>query len=212
MVYNINYFTFVSSNQIKMENKNLELNESMDIINKMINNAKSKLADDGFLLIFWGWNVVAAALIHYITLKINIPHGEYAWAILMPLGGIVSAVYGYKQGKKEKVKTYVGTYMGYLWGAFGIGLVLTLVCMPQYGIKVTYFMLMILYGVATFVCGGILNFKPLIIGSLFSFACAFLSNFCGEMDQLLIIAIALLCSYIIPGHLLRAKFKSQQHV
>lgn len=195
-----------------MENTNLEATESMDIINKMITNAKSKLADDGFLLIFWGWVVIAAALIHYSTLKLNIQHGEYAWAILMPLGGIISAVYGYKQGKKKKVKTYVGTYLGYLWGAFGIGMVLTLVCMPQYGIKVTYFMLMILYGVATFVCGGILNFKPLIIGSLLSFACAILSNFCGEVDQLLIISIALLCSYVIPGHLLRAKFKSQQHV
>jgi hypothetical protein len=195
-----------------MENTNFEPTESMDIINKMINNAKSKLADDGFLLIFWGWNVVVAALIHYATLKLNIQHGEYAWAILMPLGGIVSAVYGYKQGKKKTVKTYVDSYLSYLWGAFGIALVLTLISMPQYGIKVTYFMLMILYGVATFICGGILNFKPLIIGSLFSFACAFISNFCGEMDQLLIISIALLCSYIIPGHLLRAKFKSEQHV
>jgi hypothetical protein len=192
-----------------MENIKFEPAESMDIINKMINNAKNKLADDGFLLIFWGWNVIAAAIIHYITLKMNIPHGEYACAVLMPIGGIVSAVYGYRQGKKKTVKSYVDSYLSYLWGAFGIALVLTLISMPQYGIKATYFTLMILYGVATFICGGILNFKPLIIGSLFSFACAFISNFCGEIDQLLIISIALLCSYVIPGHLLRSKFKSQ---
>ena len=192
-----------------MENKDFNPTESMQLINTMINTAKNKLADDGFLIIFWGWLVMVAALIQYIALKINFEHGEYVWAILMPLGGIFSAVYGYKQNKKKSVKTYVDTYLSYLWGAFGIALVLTLISMPQYGIKVTYFMLMILYGVATFICGGILNFKPLIIGSLFSFACAFLSNFCGEVDQLLIISLDLLCSYVIPGHLLRSKFRSQ---
>ena len=124
----------------------------------------------------------------------------------------MSAIYGYKQGKNKTVKTYVDSYMNYLWGAFGIALVLTLVSMPQYGVKPAYFTLMILYGIATFVCGGILNFKPLIIGSLFSFACAFVSNFCGETDQLLTISIALLASYVIPGHMLRSKFKSQHHV
>lgn len=192
-----------------MENKDFNPTESMQLINTMINTAKNKLADDGFLLIFWGWLVMVAALVHYAALKFNFEHGECVWAILMPLGGIFSAVYGYKQNKKKSVKTYVDTYLSYLWGAFGIAMVLTLISMPQYGIKVTYFMLMILYGVATFVCGGILNFKPLIIGSLFSFACAFLSNFCGEVDQLLVISLALLCSYVIPGHLLRSKFKSQ---
>lgn len=195
-----------------MENSNLQLNESIDLINKMINNAKSKLADDGFLLIFWGWNVLVAALIHYATLKLNIQHGEYSWAILMPLGGIVSGIYGYKERKKAKVKTYVDSYLSYLWAAFGIGLVLTLVSMPQYGIKATYFILMLLYGMATFVCGGIINFKPLIIGGVFSFVCAFISNFFGQTDQLLLISIALIGSYIIPGHLLRSKFKSQQNV
>lgn len=204
---------FVLSKKYEMENNtNLELTESMEIINKMINTAKNKLADDGFLLIFWGWNVIAAAIIHYATLKLNIAHGEFTWAILMPLGGIVSAIYGYKQGKKAKIKTYVSSYLSYLWGAFGIGMVLTLVCMPQYGIKATYFILMMLYGVATFVCGGILNFKPLIIGGIFSFLCAFVSNFFGEVDQLLLISIALLGSYVIPGHLLRVKFRSEQHV
>lgn len=200
--------------QIKtnMENNNLEAAESMAIINKMITGAKNKLADDGFLFIFWGWLVAVSAMINYITIKINVDHGYLAWAILMPLGGVFSAVYGFKQKKKQNVKTYVDSYLGYLWSAFGIGLVITLVCGAQFGIKPCYFTLMILYGIATFVSGGLLGFKPLIYGSLVSFACAVISTFLGEVDQLLIISIALLGSYVIPGHLLRSKFKSQQHV
>lgn len=130
----------------------------------------------------------------------------------MPFGGIFSAVYGRREGKKKKVKTYVDSYLGYLWGAFGIALVITIVCGQYYGIKPAYFCLMILYGFATFVSGGLLGFKPLVYGSLVSFACAVIGVFLSDIDQLLIISVALVASYVIPGHLLRLKFKSQQHV
>ncbi len=194
-----------------MEEKELNPIESLQLISKMVNTAKNKLADDGFLLIMWGWLVFIAASVNYISIKLNLPFGEYAWG-LMPLGGIFSAIYGIKQSKKEKVKTYIDTYLGYLWGAFGIALVATLVFMPTHGIKTSYFFLMLLYGIATFISGGLLNFKPLVYGSLVSFACAIASVFLNETDQLMIISIAILCSYIIPGHMLRKTFKSQTNV
>jgi hypothetical protein len=193
-----------------MENENFKPEESLRLIESMISTAKNKLADDGFHLIFWGWLVFSAAMIHYITVLMNIPYGYLVWPILMPLGGIISGVYGYKQGKKQKVKTYIDTYLSYLWGAFAIGMVVTLVCMPWHGVEQTYFCLMILYGIATFISGGLLNFKPLVYGSFFSFAGAVIAVFNGENEHLLlIISIALLFSYIIPGHLLRAKYKSE---
>ncbi|MCE3226243.1 MAG: hypothetical protein K0S32_794 [Bacteroidetes bacterium] len=195
-----------------MENDNFNSEQSLQVINGMINTAKNKLADDGFLLIFWGWLVIIAAVSHYITIRLNIPYGYFVWIILMPLGGIFSAIYGSRQNKKQKVKTYIDSYLSYLWIAFGIALAISLGFMYYHGIKATYFFLMILYGIATFVSGGLLNFKPLVIGSIASFACAGISVFLGELDQLLIIAVALLFSYVIPGHLLRNKFKSQQHV
>lgn len=192
-----------------MEDKEINAQESLALINNMINSAKNKLADDGFFIIFWGWIVTVSAMFHYITLKMDLEWGGWVWAILMPAGGIFSAVYGYKQGRSKKVKTHIDVYLGYLWGGFIIGMFIAMGFMFVHGIKPTYFFLMILYGIATFISGGILNFKPLIIGSLFAFLCAGISVFLNEVDQLLIISIALLCSYIIPGHLLRAKYKSQ---
>jgi hypothetical protein len=91
-------------------------------------------------------------------------------------------------------------------------MVITIVFGYAHGIKATYFFLILLYGMATLITGGILNFKPLIIGSLFSFACAIISVFVGEIDQFLCISAALILSYVIPGHMLQAKFKSQQDV
>ncbi len=194
-----------------MEEKTITPQESLDIIQAMISTAKNKLADDGFHIIFWGWLVFIAAMTHYVTILLNYKWGQYVW-LLMPLGGIVSFIYGYKQSKKEKVKTQVESYLGYLWSGFGIAMAACLFMMPQNGIKITYFFLMLLYGLATFVSGGILKFKPLIFGGIFSFAMAIASVFMGEKEQLLCISIALLGSYIIPRHLLRKEFKSLQHV
>jgi len=55
--------------------------------------------------------------------------------VLMPLGALVSNIYGYQYGKKEKTKTYLGTYFGYLWLAFTIALIITLAFMKVHGLK-----------------------------------------------------------------------------
>lgn len=192
-----------------MEEKEINAAESLQIINSMINKAKNKLADDGFLLIFWGWLVFISATSHYLTLTFNIAHGEFVWAILMPLGGLFSIIYGIRQRNKEQVKTHLDTYLGYSWTGFIIALVITLMFMDFHGVQATYFFLMILYGMATFISGGLLSFKPLIIGSIFSFCFAILSVFIGEKEILLCLAASIFCSYIIPGHLLAIKFKSE---
>jgi branched-subunit amino acid transport protein len=186
----------------------LKPEQSLQVINTMIHAAKNKLADDGFHFIFWGWLVTLCAVTHYVTIKLGFNWGPWVW-MAMPIGGVVSGIYGYKQGRKVKVKTYLDTYLAYVWIGFLAALFITLVFGYAHGIKATYFFLMLLYGIATFITGGILNFKPLIFGSLFSFAFAIASVFLGEMDQFLCISGALLCSYIIPGHLLRSKYRSQ---
>ena len=195
-----------------MEEKQIHPNESLAIINSMIDNAKNKIADDGFLFIFWGWNVLIAAMINYITVKLGIPNGSLAWAILMPLGGIFSAIYGMKQRKNERVRTYVDQYLGYNWTAFLIGLLVIIGMSPFQQGRQTYFYIMILYGMATFISGGLLRFRPLIIGSLFSFLFAVISVFSSDLDQLLCISGSIFCSYLVPGYMLRSKYRSQNNV
>lgn len=193
-----------------MEEKEISPAESLTIINNMINTAKHKIADDGFHIIFWGWLITLCALTHYLTLKLGYDWGGVVWTIFPPLGAVVSTIYGYREGRAKKVKTYVDSHLGYLWGGFAVCLFITLIFMGHYGLKATYFSLMQLYGIATFVTGGLLNFRPLIFGSFFSFAFAILSVFVSESDLLLCLSGALVCSYIIPGHMLRSKFKSER--
>lgn len=195
-----------------MEEKEINPSQSLEIIQSMINTAKSKIADDGFHIIFRGWLVFSAALINYTSIILQSTIGYYVWPIAMPIGGIISFLYSRKEKKKENVKTYIEVYLGYLWIAFIIAMFITIAFINVNGLKSTYFFLMLLYGIATFITGGTLNFKPLVIGSLFSFAFAIISVFVGEKEQYLCIALALLFSYIVPGHLLKSKYKSQINV
>lgn len=192
-----------------MEEKEIHPEESLKLITAMINTAKNKLADDGFYFILWGWLVAGAAIIHYLGVLAEVEYSHMIWAVLMPLGGVVSMIYGRKEDKERKVKTHLDTYLAYVWWAVLGAMTICLVFGKWNGFHQTYFFLMLLYGIGSMVTGGIINFRPLVIGSLFSFAFAALSVFLVERDLLLCIAGALFCSHIIPGHLLRSEFKSQ---
>ncbi len=195
-----------------MQEKQIQPNESLAIISNMINTAKHKIADDGFLLIFWGWLVTLTAVLHYAGWQTGIERHYMVWSVLMPLGGIISLIYGFRRKKSERVTTHTDVYLGYSWGAFMIALAISLLFMKVHGWTVTYFFMMLLYGMATFISGGLLNFRPLIIGSLFSFLIAGISVFMPAPEKLLCMAASIFCSYVVPGHLLRKEYRSQNNV
>lgn len=190
----------------KMEEKEINLSESLSIIQSMVNKTQRQFSDDSFYYIMWGWLVLAASIIHFVLMQFNIVQAPMVW-LLMPVGGIISMIYGAKQSKKEKVKTYVNTYMSYLWIAMGIAMLVVLGMGFRLEDK-TYPILILIYGIGTFVSGGLLSFRPLIIGGIICFVLSVSSFFVVFQYQLLFIATAMLVSYIIPGHLLKAKFKN----
>jgi hypothetical protein len=58
-----------------MIEKELRPDQSLHIIQSMINTAKNKLADDGFLLVFWGWLVFLSDLVNYVLFILKIQQG-----------------------------------------------------------------------------------------------------------------------------------------
>ena len=190
-----------------MEEQNINPAQSLQSIQNMISRAQNKLSENGFLFIFWGWLVfISAAAFYFLTLG-GFENPWYA-RLTMPLGGIFTMVFAIRQKKKEKVRTYIDDYMAYVWSAFGICLLITLLM----GFKLQlycYPIVIMLYGTATFITGGIIRFTPLIICGALSYAisvCAFFVNF---ETQILLLALSVLVSYIIPGHWMQIKFKKQ---
>lgn len=193
-----------------MEEKNINPAESLAIIQEMVEKTKQHYSDDSFYFILWGWLTFAAALSHYLLLPIVHEASALVW-LLMPLGGIISMVYGRKQSREQKVKTHLETHIGYLWKALGLGMLVLVLStvLKQNGTLLPVFIL--LYAIGTFTTGCLIEFKPLIIGGTVCFALSLLSFFLKENEQLLMIAMAVLISYLIPGHALKIKFKNRMN-
>ncbi len=192
--------------------KDLSAEESLALIKNMINKTKDSVADDSFYFLLWGWLVFGCCISAFILkVYVHYPNHFVVWW-LMPVGGIVSWIYGAKQSKKQRVKSFIDEALDYLW----IAIALAFICLVAINIlngrtwqtAFTYYIL--LYAIGTFVSGSLLRFKPLVYGGLINFALAAVSIKFDYDYQLLIGGLAILISYIIPGHLLRIKYQKQK--
>lgn len=183
----------------------MELTEqkSIEIIEDMIHKAKKQFSDDGFMLMLWGWLVFVAAIGHYLLLQTHYEYPFITWG-LMPVGGIISAVWGIKQ-KKKPYKSYTDSVMSYTWTAFGISLFIVLIMMDKLQLH-TYPFVLILYAVPTFISGRVIKHKPLIFGAVSCWILSVISFFQPFDIQLLLLAVGIILAYIIPGHLLRKEY------
>jgi hypothetical protein len=195
-----------------MENeKPLNETESLALIASMIKKTQGSLQDNGFYFLLWGWLVFVASVGQYVLLKMGFEASSgYTWAILMPLGAIISSVRGWRDGKKQRAKTYTDELLNYALIAFIIALMIVLVFMTMHGgWGLAYPMIMMVYGIWLFISGGALKFKPLIIGGIINFGCAIGGFYIHTYELILLLSFAVLAGYIIPGHMLNAKYNRQ---
>ena len=68
-----------------------------------------------------------------------------------------------------------------------------------------------LYGFWILIYGAVLNFRPSIIGAYVTWAFAFVSLFVDSFEwTMLAHAAAVLCGYIIPGHIAYSEFNKKK--
>lgn len=194
------------------QEKSFSPEESLQLIQTMIRKTKDSVAVDSFYLLFWGWLVFICCMVEYVLMVYyKYPYHSFVWWA-MPIGGVISGVYSSRQAKKQKSFTYIEEALSYLWIAIGLAffvMVFVNVVSEAWKTAFTYYILM--YAIGTFVSGRLIRFKPLVIGGILNFIIAAVSikfNFAG---QLLLGALAILISYIIPGHLLRIRYNTKKN-
>ncbi|MGD1847195.1 MAG: hypothetical protein ACFB10_17530 [Salibacteraceae bacterium] len=197
----------------------MKTEESIQIIEEMIATARKDVGGDGYLYLSWGYLVLVSGIMHYLLLMITTFSMPWLpWPILMSLGGINQFIYIYRQEKNRKRSvSAVERMLGYLWGAVFICLILVLGMVGykefivEQNSQLAYVLVLVLYGIGTFVSGGVLQFKPLIFGGIASWVIALVAYQVSFDLQLLLLSLAIVVSYILPGHLLIAK-QRQPHV
>ncbi|HTS43414.1 MAG TPA: hypothetical protein VMH01_03385 [Puia sp.] len=193
-----------------MQENEFSPEDSLQLIQSMIDKTKNSVADNSFYFLLWGWLVLAACIIQFV-LKVIVqsPWHPLAWT-LMIVGIIASALHGMNENKSRKVKTYIGELLDYLWLSIFLSFLLLGFIFARLGWQNCYSFYMVMYAIGSFVTGRALKFSPLVWGAIGSWFLAIVSTFTSYDINILLSGLAIILSYIIPGYLLKMKYRQMQ--
>jgi hypothetical protein len=193
-----------------MNDEKFSPEQSLQVIQSMIQKAKQDVVRNSFYFLLWGWLVFIAAILNFMLMKFtDVQRPYYVWNIMW-IGVIASILKGIREGRSEKVRTYLGETMKY----FGFTMAIIYCSLPfifgKYDLwHYSFPFYILIYAAACFFMGSIMQFPLLKWTGLLCIPIMVVSVFVKYEWQLLLMALAVLVSYIIPGHALSAKEKSQ---
>ena len=191
---------------METNDKTLTAEESIALIQQMINKTKSSMRDNSFYFLLWGWLSVIASTGNFIVLKFGLnPYFHFFWFIIPVVGMPVSIWHGYKN---PFVKTHIGDFISGIWSGIGIAcfVIIALIFINGRQDLPIIQMFLLIMGIGVFVTGRIIKDIPLIIGSvIFWLGAMACSLFKSESAQLLIYSFSFTVGYIIPGYITKYK-------
>lgn len=187
--------------------ENFSPQQSIALIQNMIAKTKNNLAENRIYFLFWGW-VTFIAILSQFALIVWLKYERHylVWLITIP-ASIITVIYSMRHERREKVRSFVGDSMSALWVGMGVsfGVLSFIISHLPGGWNNCWPFFILFYGLGTFVSGMLIQFRPLVVGGILNWALAIVSVFLPVEYQLLTAALAILTSYIIPGHLLPNK-------
>ena len=195
------------------QDSSFSASDGFQVIESMIQQAKNRFSENGFLYLLWGWTVFVCSLGQFILHRMHVERHDAIWALTW-VAVIIQFVYLIKRKKVQKVKTYTDEILAYVWLVFvvlmvWIGFMLgrILPFSQMYYISVFF---LILYGMPTVLSGILLRFRPLVMGGIFCWLLVFLSLFIQPVYYPLLLTAAVVAAWIIPGYLLRSRYQQQE--
>lgn len=194
------------------QEKQMTHEESLELIQSMINTARHKVADDGFHLILWGVLVIICSLLNYFFLQAGYGNWSGLPWLFMPVVGVPAGIiYERSFRRSAGIRTVVDTNIKYLWWSYGGALFLVLFYSGSIQVSPVPYILMIT-GMVTFASGLMLRFRPMMAGGVVFFILTLACLWVQPVDQLLLEALGVFLGYIVPGIILRRLSKSQTDV
>jgi len=182
--------------------------KSLEIIQQMINQAKTNITDNGMGWLLWGTMIFLASLSTYFFLDIGAENIFLGWNIFGAVT-IVLLIYDIVKPGKKTVRTYVDDLLrvvniGFFICLFIIILSINISVSPNSGFG---FFLMI-FAFLMLIKGGAIKSRSLMIGAAVNWAGAIAIFINKEFKyDMLIMAGAVLIGYIIPGLLLWLQYR-----
>lgn len=181
--------------------------DSLQLIRSMIDSAKLSISDNSHYYLLWGYSIMVACILQYVfAAVINYPHPYYAW-IATPVALVIHCIFLIRDKHVKRVKTFVNEATSYV----GTVLLLSSFTFPfvfsKIGWQHCYPFYILLFSIGTYITGSLMKFVPLRTGGLACMVLVAITPYFSYNLQILIMAFAILISYIIPGHLLQRQYK-----
>ena len=195
-----------------MDKKDLTPEESFEIINKAISNLKMNYKDSAKIFLLWGWLLTLASFSNFIILKILHAKEAYNlmgfyslvnWGVFCIIGFIFLFFMERKLNKEKKVYSYLESNIKNIWIVAAASFFIAVILCVKLEIAPPPIMLLIA-GIATTTSGLLIKFRPLIIGGMTFFIFSIATTFVSNEYIALIVGVALVCGYLIPGYLLKS--------
>jgi hypothetical protein len=219
-----------------MEEKNISEQESLQLIQEMIGQAKRNFHESGASSILWGSVIGTCGLVSYFEQEFKFSLGFDIW--ILTLVAIIPGVWiNIRNSRKRTVKTHAQSATDVVWNVFGI----SIVCLVLYGniipsvsqhlfstenvellqrntltgevknyrptsLSLTSIFL-IIYAFPTLATGWIRGFKPMTIGAIICYAFFVLSLFTPFKYDMLLSGLAGIGNWLIPGLILNERYR-----
>jgi hypothetical protein len=192
-----------------MENdQQLSNQKSLEIIQQMINQAKSNISDNGLGWLLWGSMIIFASVSTFAFIQTGAKDIYLGWNIF-GIFTIVMLSYDMFKPKRKTVRTYISDLLrlvdiGFIVCLFTIIFSINVAVDPNSGFG---FFLMI-FAFLMLIKGGAVKSRALMIGAAVNWAGAIAMFLNKDFKyDMLIMAGAVLIGYIIPGLLLWLQYK-----
>lgn len=185
--------------------KNAE--ESFQIIKSMIETEKARFNENGFVYLFWGWLAIFCATLEYVLMFSGIHQHYYVW-FTMVLGGIFIGFY-FRNKKGSTPMPLTGRVLAYIWTFIGLNVFIFAFLFPITAGSLLLFFILAMIGIGTIISGALIRFSWLTYGGIICNILAFVTIFSKPVYWGVISIVAIIFADLIPGYMLRAKYRNQ---
>ena len=191
------------------EERQLSEKESLQLISEMIGKAKRSYVTKGIASMVWGLMIIICSLVNWSQIKYKWESGFDVWMLLF-IAIFPQIYFSIREKQQRKFTGHDDNTVNYVWMAFAIAILIMGLYNSQFGTRQSNTPFMILYGIPTFIMGGLFRFKPMVIGGLICWLFSILSVYTTPDVDMLLMAGCGFFAWLIPGIILWKRYQTQR--
>jgi len=196
-----------------MESQKFTPQESLQLISQVIEEAKSRFEENGFIYVFWGILVAAVAYAQFILLQNKYYDINWYPYLLMPLGMVFTIFYYIRKGKQTNSrKNQISNMISKMWLSLGINkMILGFAFAPVLAENLSPIIL-ILLSIGILVSAVALKSNILFISGIFINIAGIVCFKIAWGYQPLVLGTAALVAIAIPGMIMMRNYQKKNAV